>query len=63
MKLSKNAEQKTRATRPSKKYSPRVVQNISSPYIKKIGTPCIIYVAYILPNLPKPGLKKLQHSS
>lgn len=38
MKLSKNAERKARATRPSKKFSPQVVQNISSPYIKKIGT-------------------------
>lgn len=37
MKLSKNAERKSRANRPSKKFSPRVVQNISSPYIKKIG--------------------------
>lgn len=37
MKLSKNAERKASATRPSKKFSPQVVWNISSPYIEKIG--------------------------
>lgn len=38
MKLSKNAKRKANSTKPSKKFSPRVVQNISSPYIKKIAT-------------------------
>lgn len=37
MKLSKNIEKKTKGTRPSKRFSPQVIQNISSPYIKKIG--------------------------
>lgn len=37
MKLSKNAKRKANSTKPSKKFSPKVVQNISSPYIKKIA--------------------------
>ena len=36
MKLSKNGEQSIKRTRPSKKYTPKVVQDLSSPYIKKI---------------------------
>lgn len=35
MQLSKIGEQKIKRTRPSKKFSPKVVQDISSPYIKK----------------------------
>lgn len=38
MKLSKNIERKVRSTKPSKKVSPKIIQGISSPYIKKIGT-------------------------
>mgnify|MGYP005809278761 FL=1 len=37
MELSKKANQKIRSTKPSTKFSPMVVQNISSPYIKKIA--------------------------
>lgn len=37
MKLSERIERKTRTTTPSKKYSPQIVQNISSPYIEKVG--------------------------
>ena len=35
MKLSKNIERKVRSTKPSKKVSPKIIQGISSPYIKK----------------------------
>ena len=38
MELSKNIRRKISSTRPSPKYSPRKVYDISSPYIKKIGT-------------------------
>ena len=38
MKLSKNIERKVRSTKPSKKVSPKIIQGISSPYIKRIGT-------------------------
>lgn len=38
MKLSKRILQKTQSTTPSKLNSPHVVQSISNPYIKKIGT-------------------------
>lgn len=37
VKLSKYGEQKIKHTRPSKKFSPKVVQNISNPYINKIA--------------------------
>lgn len=38
MKLSKNAKRKVRSTNPSKKHSPKKIENISSPHISKIGT-------------------------
>lgn len=38
MKLSKNTERKIKATRPSKKFSPQMAKEISSPYIKMVGT-------------------------
>lgn len=37
MKLSKIAKEQTQRKKPSKKFSPQIVHNISSPYIKKIG--------------------------
>ena len=38
MKLSETIERKTKSTKPSKKYSPVIINNISSPYVKKAGT-------------------------
>lgn len=37
MQISKNLKKKTKSTHPSKKYSPQVIENISSPYITKVG--------------------------
>lgn len=38
MKLSKTIERKTKSTRPSKRYYPVKINNLSSPYIKRAGT-------------------------
>ena len=38
MKLSKTIERKTKSTRPSNRYFPVKIHNLSSPYIKRAGT-------------------------